>query len=155
TATVAAGKTASVDLKLPKTKNLAHQLTNAEWIASIPGTEDQKAPLLNCVSCHTLERIVRSSYDAEQWTHVVHRMMGYAAVSQPIKPQRLPDPARAGTPTQYAKFAEYLATINLSEKSAWEYPLKVMERPKGQATRVIITEYDMLRPTTEPHDIVV
>jgi virginiamycin B lyase len=152
---VGAEKTAAVDLKLGKTKRLASQLTNAEWMASMPGTEDQKAGLLNCVGCHTLERIVRSSYDAEQWTHVVHRMLSYAAVSQPIKPQRLPDPERAGTPAQYAKFGEFLATINLSNGQTWEYPLKTMDRPKGQATRVIITEYDMLRPTTEPHDIVV
>src|SRR4051812_1433837 len=154
-ADVAVEKTATVDLKLGKTKRLASQLSNAEWMDSIPGTEDQKAGLLNCVSCHTLERIVRSSHDADEWKQVVHRMMGYAAVSQPIKPQRLPDPERAGTPEQYAKFAEYLATINLSQSPAWEYQLKTMARPKGQATRVIITEYDLLRPTTEPHDIVV
>jgi virginiamycin B lyase len=155
TADVAGEKTATVDLKLGKTKRLASQLTNAEWVASMPGTEDQKAGLLNCVGCHTLERIVSSSYDAEEWAGVVHRMLGYAAVSQPIKPQRLADPERAGTPAQYARFAEFLATINLSSNPTWKYQLKTMERPKGQATRVIITEYDMLRPTTEPHDIVV
>jgi len=153
-ANVAVEKTATVDLKLGKTKRLASQLSNAEWMASIPGTEDQKSGLLNCVGCHTLERIVRSSHDADEWTQVVHRMMGYAAVSQPIKPQRLSDPERAGTPEQYRKFAEYLATINQSV-GPWEYTLKTMERPKGQATRVVITEYDMLRPTTEPHDILV
>src|SRR5262249_37306376 len=120
TAAVAAEKTANVDLKLGKTKRLAAQLTNARWMASIPGSEEQKAPLLNCVGCHTLERIVRSSHDAEEWAQVVHRMMGYAAVSQPIKPQRLPDPERAGTPAQYAKFGEYLATINLSANPTWE-----------------------------------
>ena len=154
TANVAVEKTATVDLKLGKTKRLASQLSNAEWMASIPGTEEQKSSLLNCVGCHTLERIVRSSHDADEWTQVVHRMMGYAAVSQPIKPQRLADPERAGTPEQYRKFAEYLATINQSV-GPWEYTLKAMERPKGQATRVVITEYDMLRPTTEPHDILV
>lgn len=154
-ADVAAEKTATVDLKLTKTKRLASQLTNGEWMASIPGTEEQKAFLLNCVGCHTLERIVRSSHDAEEWANVIHRMMGYAAVSQPIKPQRLMDPARAGTPEQYRRPAEYLATINLSEAQTWEYPLKSMARAKGQSTRVIVTEYDLARPTTEPHDVVV
>src|ERR1700722_5932439 len=43
TADVAAEHTATVDLKLAKTKHLAAQMSNAEWIASIPGTEDQKA----------------------------------------------------------------------------------------------------------------
>src|SRR5262245_30707377 len=87
TADVAAEKTATADLKLAKTRRLSSQLTNAEWMASIPGTEEQKSGLLNCVSCHTLERIVRSSHDVDEWTNVIHRMMGYAAVSQPIKPR--------------------------------------------------------------------
>jgi streptogramin lyase len=155
TADVAVEKTATTDLKLGKTRRLPSQLTNAEWMASIPGTEEQKSGLLNCVGCHTLERIVRSSHDADEWTKVVHRMAGYAAVSQPIKPQRLMDPERAGTPEQYRRLAEYLATINLNGGSTWEYPLKTVARPKGQATRVVVTEYDLPRPTTEPHDVVV
>ncbi len=103
-------KTTNVDLKLNKTKNLAHQLTNAEWVMSIPGTEAQKAELLNCTSCHPMERIMRSTHDADEWTQVVTRMMGYGAVSQPIKPQPMLDRSRAGTPEQYRKFAAYLAT---------------------------------------------
>src|SRR5262249_47283255 len=95
-ADVAAEKTATVDLKLAKTKKLAAQLNNAEWMASIPGSEEQKSALLNCVGCHTLERVMRSTHDVEEWTHVIHRMLGYAAVSQPIKPQRLADPEPAG-----------------------------------------------------------
>ena len=78
TADVAAAKTATADLKLAKTKRLASQLSNAEWMASIPGNEEQKSFLLNCVGCHTLERIVRSNHNAEEWTHVIHRMLGYA-----------------------------------------------------------------------------
>ena len=154
-ADVAGEKTANVDLKLNKTKNLASQLTNAEWMMSIPGTEEQKAQLLNCTSCHTLERIVRSTHDADEWTQVITRMMGYGAVSQPIKPQRMLDTSRAGKPEQYRKFAEYLATINLSTTDHWEYQLKTLPRPNGRATRAIVTEYDVPRPTTEPHDVLV
>src|SRR5215470_12166755 len=62
-ATVAANKGATADLKLKKTRNLPSQLTNAEWISSMPGSEDQKSFLLNCVGCHTLERVVRSTHD--------------------------------------------------------------------------------------------
>ena len=80
-AKVAGEKTTTVDIKLDKTKNLASQLTNAEWMMSVPGTEQQKANLLNCTSCHTLERIVRSTHDADEWTHVISRMLGYGAVS--------------------------------------------------------------------------
>ena len=148
-------KTTTADIKLKKTKNLAGQLTNAEWMMSIPGTEEQKSMLLNCVSCHTLERVVRSTHDSDEWTHVITRMRGYGAVSQPIKPQRMLDATRAGTPEQYRKMADYLATINLSSVDHWPYELKTLPRPKGRDTRAVVTEYDMVRPTTEPHDVLV
>jgi streptogramin lyase len=147
--------TTTADIKLNKTRNLAGQLTNAEWMMSIPGTEEQKATLLNCVGCHTLERIARSTHDSDEWTQVITRMMGYGAVSQPIKPQPMLDRARAGTPEQYRKMADYLATINLSSVDHWQYELKTLPRPKDRETRAIVTEYDMVRPTTEPHDILV
>src|SRR5579872_455212 len=55
-ADLAAQKPATTDLKLVKAKNLVPQLTNAELLTSMPGTEEQKTFLLNCVSCHTLQR---------------------------------------------------------------------------------------------------
>jgi virginiamycin B lyase len=154
-AAVEAEKTTTTDIKLKKTKNLASQLTNAEWMMSIPGTEEQKSALLNCVGCHTLERVMRSTHDSDEWTHVIARMMGYGAVSQPIKPQRMLDANRAGAPEQYRKIADYLATINLSSVDHWPYELKTLPRPKGRDTRAVVTEYDMVRPTTEPHDVLV
>jgi streptogramin lyase len=50
------------------------------------------------------------------------------------------------------KFAQYVSTINLSKVAKWDYPLKTFPRPKGKATRVIITEYDLPRPEAMPHD---
>ncbi len=153
TADVVAEKTVTADIKLKKTRNLASQLSNAEWMMSIPGTEEQKAMLLDCTGCHTLERIVRSTHDADEWTQVITRMKGYAFVSTPLKPQRMLDETRAGKPEDYRKMAKYLATINLSAVDKWDYPLKTLPRPSGRATRAIVTEYDMKRPTTQPHDV--
>ncbi len=152
--TVASEQTSNVDLKLEPTKDLPDQLTDAEWTMSIPGTDDQKAALLNCTSCHTLERVVLSTHNVDEWMLVVQRMMGYGAVSQPVKPQPMLDRARAGKPEQYRKFAEYLATINLSAVDKWTYQLKTLPRPTGTSTQVIVTEYNLPRPTLEPHDIV-
>lgn len=154
-ADLAAQKIATADLKLVKAKNLVPQMTNAEWLMSMPGTDDQKASLLNCVSCHTLERIVRSTHDAEEFTQVIYRMMGYAQVSQPIKPQRRMEPNRGGSPDLYREQANFLATVNLSSVDHWQYPLKMLPRPTGRSTHVIITEYDLPRPTIEPHDVIV
>jgi virginiamycin B lyase len=155
TAEILEHQVTTADLKLRKTRNIASQLTNAEWLLSVPGTEAQKASLLNCLGCHTLERVVRSTHDAEEFTQVIWRMNGYAQVSQTIKPQRRVDPNWAGKPEQYRQQAEYLATLNLSSVSAWEYPLKTLPRPTGRATRVVVTEYDLPRPTIEPHDVIV
>ena len=74
---------------------------------------------------------MRSTHDADEWTHVITRMKGYGAVSQPVKPQPMLDRSRAGTPEQYRKAAEYLATINLSAVDQWAYPLKTLPRPTG------------------------
>src|SRR5260221_10741607 len=58
TADVAAGSTATADIKLRPTRNLAKQLTNAECLASFPGTDTQKKTPLNCIGWHDLDRIV-------------------------------------------------------------------------------------------------
>src|SRR5581483_11811048 len=65
-ADVVAGKEAAADIKLQKTKNLAAQMTNADWLNSMPGTDEQKKFLLNCVGCHTLQRIVTSTHTADE-----------------------------------------------------------------------------------------
>ena len=84
-------KTATQDLKLGKTKNLAAQLSNGEWMASVPGTDRQKDQLLNCVGCHTVERIMRSKYDTEGFlTGILPRMQSYVQQSLPIHPQLRP-----------------------------------------------------------------
>src|SRR6201996_1443057 len=88
-ATIAAGQEDKIDVTLKPARNLSAQLTNAEWLMSMPGTDDQKRLVLDCNSCHTLERIVRSTHDAEEFKQVFLRMAGYYPGSTPSKPQRL------------------------------------------------------------------
>src|SRR5436309_6224517 len=141
-ADVAAGQEATVDIKLKKVRNLSAHLTNAEWLASMPGTEEQKRFLLNCNGCHTLERIMKSTHDADGLLEVIQRMSLYYPGSTPLKPQRL-----AGTATRDVerggngrKTAEWLASINLSQEETWTFPLKTEPRLTGKSTHVIITE---------------
>ena len=126
----------------------------------MPGTDNQKRPLLSCVTCHTLERIVRSKYDTDGFLRTIARMATYANQSTPINPQR----RLTGRDTDIVgeernrlqrEQAAYFASVNLAEHSTWEYDLKTFPRPKGRATKVIMTEWDLPRPTIEPHDVVV
>jgi imidazolonepropionase-like amidohydrolase/streptogramin lyase len=162
TATVTRQKMATLDLKLQKTRNLAAQLTNADWFASFPGTEAQKGSIRGCTHCHTLERIVRTRYDVDRMMTVIERMSTYPQLSFPFKIQKLPAPRIGGgqeSPEQrragWRRQAEYLTTINLSAGPEWTYPLKTLPRPKGRATQVIYTEYDLPQRTRQPHDVIV
>ncbi len=147
-----AAQPAAVDLKLRKAKDLAAQLTSTEWLMSMPGTAEQKRPLIECMSCHTLERILRSKYDADGFMPVFRRMTEYANNTIQAKIQKRV--AERDFPEERArKVAEYLASVNLSAHDTWSFPLKTLPRPTGAATRVIITEYDMPRATIAPHDV--
>jgi virginiamycin B lyase len=158
---VAADKTATSDLTLHKTTDLASQLTNAEWLASMPGTDAQKGQLLNCVGCHTLERPLRSSYSADDFmTIILPRMQGYVNQSIPQHPQlrraeRLMEERGDQRVQVYRSAAEFLASINLSSRAQWNFELKTLPRPTGAATRVIYTEYDLPRETISPHDVII
>jgi streptogramin lyase len=158
---VAADKTANADLALRKTEDLASQLSNAEWLASMPGTDAQKGQLLNCVGCHTLERPLRSTYGADDFTTtILPRMQGYVNQSIPAHPQprraeRLMEERGDQRVQVYQDAAEYLASINLSSRPQWNFELRTLPRPTGAATRVIYTEYDLPRETISPHDVIV
>ncbi len=175
TVTIAEGKTTSADLKLDKTKDLAGQLSSLEWAMSAPGTPEQKNKLIyqvvSCAYCHALERVMRSNHTAGEFVEVITRMQKYytdgSAVSRDKRGRGqigIPDQVAAadenpiwgreplGVPKK--ELAEYLSTINLSGgKTTWPYELKTLLRPKGKATRVIITQYDMPRPDTVAHDL--
>lgn len=156
---VAAGKAASADLKLHKAKDLTAQITNAEWMMSAPGKDEDKVFLLNCDSCHTLERIAKSKHTADEFVQIIQRMGRYANQSTPIHPQlrkaQRQREARGDALAQtQLKQATYLSSMNLSAGPERTYDLRTFPRPKGSATQVIITEYDLPRKTIEPHDVI-
>ena len=171
TVTVTPQESAHLDLRLRKTQDLAYQLSNGEWLMSMAGTDEQKQGLLGCAQCHTLEPIVRSRYTASEFPRILDRMSRYAQGSTRLRPQLRPNTHGGGgrndgmaggaagregerpvQQSQTARLSEFVSTINLSSASLWGYPLKTIPRPRGKATRVIVTEYDLPRPETLPHD---
>jgi streptogramin lyase len=147
------------DIKLAKTKNLANQLTSAEWLMSAPGPDNLKNTLANCVGCHTLQRIFASTHDAEEFKQIFKRMGSYSPGSTPTHPQPLlPGPRGDRSPMPESMFgpvSEWLASVDLSATDTRTYELKTLPRPKGAATKVIYTEYDLPRRETQPHDVIV
>src|SRR5215470_14593708 len=155
---VAAGGS-TADIKLVRTKHLANQLSNAEWLISAPGPDNLKANMTNCVSCHTLQRVFASAHDAEEFKQIFRRMGSYAPGTTPVHPQiLLPGPRGDRSPmppSQWEAASAWLASIDLNAAEALSYELQTLPRPKGAATRVIYTEYDLPRKEAQPHDVIV
>jgi streptogramin lyase len=154
-----AGAGAKADIELIKTKNLASQLTNAEWMLSAPGPENVKGNLINCVECHTVQRIFASTHDAAEFKQIFRRMGTYSPGSTPSHPQPLlPGPRGERPPIPESLFdvtADWLAGVNMSTSDSRSFELKTLPRPKGASTKVIYTEYDLPRKETQPHDVIV
>jgi streptogramin lyase len=155
TVTLAGDKPANIDVKLVKTRNLASQLTNLEWMLSVPGTDDQKKALTGCTNCHSVERILNSAYNADEMYDVIKRMAQYSNNSFYKKPQIRAEVRDINRFVPNAeKVAAYFASINRSEgERSWE--LKTLPRVSGAGTKVIITEYDLPEQTIQPHDVMV
>jgi len=160
---VTASGPASADITLGPTKDLSAQLSNAEWMESMPGTDAQKHMLWDCGVCHTLQRVVRSTHDADEFVPLINRMSMYSQGATPQHPQikkgnrgsLSDDNAPIGDKSTVKAAAEWMATINLNGRDTWSYALKTFPRPKGKATHVIITEYDLARKDAQPHDVIV
>jgi virginiamycin B lyase len=154
-----AGGGAKADVKLVKAKNLANQLTNAEWLLSAPGPENVKTQLINCVECHTVQRIFASTHDAAEFKQIFQRMGTYSPGSTPLHPQPLlPGPRGVRPPiaeSQFEPVANWLSSVNVGTSDTRSFELKTLPRPKGASTKVIYTEYDLPRKETQPHDVIV
>ena len=160
---IASGTTTTANLMLKDTSDLASQLTNAEWMESLPGTHDDKHFLRNCTTCHTLQKPLFSKHTRDEFVAVQERMTHYSAASSPLHPQFLV----ADRVTNQGEFAlekrkdaiskqsDYLARVTMNHAEGWNFPLKTFPRPSGRATRVIITEYDLPSVTRMPHDVIV
>src|SRR6266436_2104061 len=155
---IAAGGT-KADVKLVKTKKLANQLSNAEWLISAPGPDNLKANMTNCVGCHTLQRVFASTHDAEEFKQIFKRMGTYAPGSTPVHPQTLlPGPRADRSPmprSQWEATSAWLASVDVNATETLSFELQTLPRPKGAATNVIYTEYDLPRKETQPHDVIV
>jgi virginiamycin B lyase len=147
-------ETTKADIKLRKVSTFAlvDQLTPAEIVNSLPGTPAQARSVTECGVCHSMSRILKSTHDPEEWKAVILRMRNHTPSANDTHPESLPFhmPLQASDEA----LATYLATINLSTKSEWDYQFKPYPRPKGDSTKVIITEYDLPRRDGEPHDAV-
>ena len=158
TVELAAGKTATADLKLKPAAVEFEQLTNAEMLVSAPGPHELKRNLLNCQDCHSLHRIFGSKHTRDDFLKVFERMGGYYPGASDMQPQRLvgdtrPPGRQSGVGGQPSP-AIWKRSISAPARRTASSSRPRRARP-GRATRVIITEYDLPRKEIQPHDVIV
>jgi len=156
---VTADTSARLDLKLRKSNilELSMQLSDPEWLMSYPLDDKTKYDVFkDCSRCHSLQRASMSTYNTDQMAWVMKRMV-YSAGSTPMTFQ-LPAEQTAtwgraewGEPSAtHKRQAEAVTAINLHQ-GMWKYDLKTLPRPKGKATQVVYTTWE-LPVTMRPHD---
>ena len=132
---------------LPHTPGIAGQLSGAEWLMNVGGTQEEKRLFVkNCNWCHSYQLIFRNRYNEHSWRQVVDRMSHYSG-------SPLINRGASGrmTPENEDLLVKWLARVSGPETK--DAPLKMFNGPKGPATRVIVTEYELPRLWLSTHDV--
>jgi hypothetical protein len=131
---------------LPASPELESQLSSAEILWNMPGTAEEKATLQkNCSGCHSWQQIFRSRYDEHGWSLIVDRMMHFSGTAIAVRNRAMSDPD-----PEYTLLVKWLSRIR--GPNAQDAPLRVFPRPRGQATRVVVTEFELPRQLLMLHD---
>jgi len=132
---------------LPASPELESQLSGAEILWNLPGSAEEKAMLQkNCSGCHSWQQIFRSRYDEHGWSLIVDRMMHFSgtAIAVRNRPMSAPD-------SEYTTLVKFLTRVRGPE-AFQDAPLRVFPRPRGQGTRVVVTEFELPQQLLALHD---
>ncbi|MCH8266792.1 MAG: carboxypeptidase regulatory-like domain-containing protein [Acidobacteria bacterium] len=135
---------------LPPTPEIAAQLTGVDWLLNLPGTGQEKRIFGHgCGStCHSYQQVFRNRYDEKSWRLIVNRMMHYSG-SPLINPRG--GPVGRISLEDEERLVQWLGRVRGPDSK--DAPFHVLPGPRGLATRVIITEYELPRVLLAPHDV--
>ena len=133
-------KVARQDFTLQPVKDVTRQMTGADWFNSMPIGNDQDRRMrdvlyTNCSGCHSPNYPLQNRFDKAGWTAMMDLMKMLNVVG--VRNMKEPYPS-----IQYhePELAEYLAKVH-GPDSAVPANLKIVSRPKGDATLAVVTEY--------------
>jgi len=154
---------------LPPTPEILTQLSGSEWVANLPGTAHEKKSFVNACggSCHSFQMQMRARFDEANWRKLILRMTDYGGRMLVGRPS-LAGPGWSGTaPTdpfespslagmrlengEMERVVQWLVKVRGLDSE--DPPMKPFPRPKGRATRVVVTEYELPWETVNIHDV--
>ena len=132
---------------LPPAPDILPQLTGSEWLWNLPGTAEEKYTFSrNCgAGCHSYQQILRNQMDERSWGLMVFRMLHHGG--SPL----INRSAARGNREQEEIIVKWLAKVRGPDTELAQ--LRVYPRPRGAATRVVVTEYELPRVLISAHDV--
>ena len=136
--TVEAARRTHQEFTLNTIADVEPQLSGSEWLAALPGdTKDQRRMReifrANCTACHGPTHALQNRFDENGWRAVImsmERNSGTGGIN------------RHTTIVHYRdELARYLAAVRGPASPPLKF--KLQPRPSGDATRVVMTEYDV------------
>lgn len=132
---------------LPPRQDILDQLTGSEWLANMPGTAHEKQLVVNTcgMSCHGSERPFQVVYDERSWMLILRRMTNYAHRTLQLSNGRWELDEEAEV------IHGFLSRVRGPDSEL--PPIVPFPRPVGDATRAIVTEYELPWTTVNIHDV--
>jgi virginiamycin B lyase len=134
---------------------IVKQMSGVEFLRSLPQSTAADRRMVhayknNCTGCHTASHALGNRWDARGWGVLVDLMTVFPSTGEPVPAMR-PTPDRMGSP-MIAAYRDELAEYLGRARGATELnDLKLLPRPTGEATQVVITEYDLPRTDGRNH----
>ena len=158
------GRRTRHEFTLSTMKDFTPQLSGTEWMAALPEDtlENRRMKEIfrnRCTECHPAGLILQNRFDEDGWRAILDVMdrVDYFGIVRPaekpsatrasVTPLSLFG-ARSSTPYRKEELAVYLAKMRGPGDSPMKF--KPYPRPRGDAARVVITEYDI--PPAETPD---
>lgn len=148
---------------LPPTPDILPQLSGAEWVANLPGTAQEKKSFVNACggSCHSFQMQMRARFDEANWRKLILKMSDYGgrtlvgspeSGSAPTHP--FASPSLAGLSLEQGEMERVVQwLVRVRGLDSPDPPIKPFPRPKGPATRAIVTEYELPVELANIHDV--
>jgi streptogramin lyase len=134
---------------LPPVPELLPQLTGAEWLSNLEGSEQEKAAVLKACSigCHSVSHAFRMTFDDASWETFLTRMLDF-------RPRLITSPNEHN----YIKSQEGAdMVVNFMKRNRGIHStlpaIRPFPRPSGPATRAVVTEYELPWTTVNIHDV--
>ena len=143
---IAPGKKIQQNFAMKPLTDFHKQLSATEWAESLPEDtpQDRRAKQLlhyNCSSCHITGFVLAKRFDAQGWGAVINYMLDKEM------------PAEGANHKLIQSYKEDLVSYLTKVRGPKDYPWqwKPLPRASGDATQVVVTEYDLPRGDDAQH----